>query len=160
MYTKIPEKKQSPRIPVFDQNKDLPSVLHQIVQDMKENSEKELYNKWGFPWKKVANFKIKMRGNDGLELLFFKLEGGFRVPQEDRNILQRKALETKKDLEKFEKALKKEFKERTGKTLRLSKGKVDCNYELVAYNGLYRFFTIKQCDVKTELDGHTYGEDE
>lgn len=158
MHIKPSEKTTPPIEPVFDLNKDVVRVLHQIVEDMKEDADRGIKQKWGIPFKNLKNCDVKTGADGNVILLVFEHHGGFRVSQEDSTVLHKRALDTKKLLNTFEKELKKEFKERTGKALRFSKGITQCDFQLVAQNGLYRFWAFKNCQVKTELDGQEYKE--
>lgn len=143
----------------LDQN--LQSVLQQITSEMKMAGNK-LAAKYDLPWRELEYCNISFTGKEEGQELTMKVEnrkGGFRVGRSDPTInsfnakeLQSHLQDIRKILKNFEKALKKEFKERTGKALRLTKPKEFANYELVAANGLYRFFAIKVAEVDASLE--------
>lgn len=158
MPVKPSEKTTPPMEPVFDVNKDVFRVLHQIVVDMREDADRGLKKKWGVPFKCLKHCNVKTGANNTLILLVYELHGGFRTRHEDATVLQKRAGDTRKLLKTFENELKKEFKERTGKALRLSKGVTHCDSELIAQNGLYRFWAFKNCEIRTESEGQEYKE--
>jgi hypothetical protein len=158
MYTKITEKDQPQIEPVYEQGKDYFQVLHQIVVDVREDADRAIKGKWGIPFKSLKHCNVKLGANGALLIIVFELHGGFRVRNETNEVLQKRAMDTRKLLGTFEKELKKEFKKRTKKDLKLSKGETQTSFEQIAQNGLYRFWAVKTCEVKTELDGQEYKE--
>jgi hypothetical protein len=144
--------------PVFDLDKETFRVLHQIVQDMKEDADRTKIKNWGVPVKSLKNCSIKTHSNGTASLVVFELHGGLRVRQEPEENLRKRSMETVKLLKLFEKELKKRFKDKTGKALKLTQEQTSCHHELVATNGLYRFWAYKHCYIKTELDGQEYKE--
>lgn len=164
MYIEGPGKKQTKYEKTFEKEKDLLSTLHQISVDIREEYDQEMYKDWGIPpkmmkWCRIKTF-LDLDGNTNIQLLVDELSGGYRINKENPKELEKKGLETKKLLDKFEKSIRNEFKKRTGKTLKISKGDTIIDWELIALNGLYRFYAIKTAEVKTELDGQTYPENE
>lgn len=166
MYGKSLTKKEQTKMErAYEQEKDLISILHQIESDLKEENHQSLYrSNWGIPYKQNVwiNLKTasKLDGTVCVRLQVDELVGGYRIPQESPSVLQSRQKDTKELLEKFEKGLRSEFKDRTGKALKLSKPDVKVYYELIATNGLYRFCAIKVATVTTELDGQTWPENE
>lgn len=150
-----------PQEKAYDQDKDLQGVLVDIVTKMREEANQAMYNDWGISPKELKSCSIKLFGSDPLHITLQVNESGgaYRLPQQNVNDLQLQSKGTLKLLEKFETALKKEFKARTKKTLKISKGKTDVNWEMVALNGLYQFVAIKQADVTTELDGQSWAKE-
>lgn len=147
----------------LDQN--LQSVLQQITSELKLEGNK-LAAKYDLPWRDLEYCNISFTGTEDGKELTMKVEnrkGGFRVGKADPTVnafnakeLQSYLGDIRKILKNFEKALKKEFKEKTGKALRLTSPKEFANYELVATNGLYRFFAIKTAAVDASLDEPEY----
>lgn len=141
----------------YDLNKDLPATLHDIVAKMKEESNQAMYNDWGISPKQLKACDVKVFGEGPkITLQVFEYSGAYRLPQQHPRDLQNEAQGTIKLLIKFETALKKEFKKRTGKALKISKGKTDVNWSVVALNGLYQFVAVKRAEVNTELEGQTW----
>lgn len=144
--------------PAINLDQNLQSVLQTITNEMKLDSNK-LAAKYDLPWKELEYCNISFTGKEEGQELTMKVEdrkGGFRVGAGDAAALQAKLSDIRKTLSNFEKALKKEFKERTGKALRLTKPKEIANYEMVALNGLYRFFAIKTVCVDASLEEPEY----
>lgn len=151
-------KKQTQMEPVYDQTKDLHAVLFQIVEDLKEQANDELRSQLAVSWKELKWCDIKFGGNT-LELRVNILDGALREPQKHVQELQKKLREVYDVLHRFESAVRKEFKKRTKKALTWVKPKEFANYELVALNGVYRFYALKIGEVKTTLPGQDeYGE--
>lgn len=160
MWTKITSKDQSQPEKVYDGDKDLPHSLHQIVADMKEKANQEMYNDWSISYKDLKTCDIKTTGTGKIALEVNQFFGGlFQVGKEDVKEMVERGKDTKKLLDKFESALKKEFKKRTGKTLKMTNVETFVNWELVSSNHLYRFFAIRTADLKTELDGQSYSDE-
>lgn len=136
-------------------DKDVHQVLHNIVSDIMH--DKSLKNKWNLPFKDGYWCNIKIHG-DQMELRTECLKGGFRTNKADILELQKFARETKKDLGKFERAVRSEFKKRTGKALKWGKGKEFCNYEMIAMNGMYKFYCYKSGPIKVDLGGQEFSE--
>lgn len=157
------KKEQTKMERAFEPEKDVFQVLHQIASDLREKNDQSIYKDWGIPYKDGVWFDVKVsglsNGNLSLRLDLHELVGGYRVNQERPSELESRSKDTKKLFDKFERELKKEFKKRSGKALSCSKGKTTVNWELVALNGLYRFFVVKVCEVKTKLDGQTWPAD-
>lgn len=154
------EKKQSEMEPVYRLDKDLSTVLHQIVKDLSDKENSEIRNKWGVSFKEMSWCNLRL-GGDALELKVEKLDGSLREPVMQVAEIRKKLKETETLLGKFEKAVKKEFKERTGKTLSfVGKGKTGSDHGLVALNGLYRFVAYKRAIIKTSLDGQSFENDD
>jgi hypothetical protein len=149
---------------VYEQGKHLADVLHNIIVDLREGNDQSLYEKWGIPFKSSDNwFNISLSGPasadefPGFVIKVNELSGGFRADAERPDILANRAKDTIKLLESVEKAIKKEFKERTGKALVWkSKPQTAVNWEMVAYNGLYRFFATRSGTLKTKLEPQEY----
>jgi hypothetical protein len=151
-------KKQTQMEPVYDQTKDLHATLFQIVEDLKEKKNEELRKQLAVSWKELEWCDIKFAGNC-LELRVNHLDGALREPQKHPQELQKKLKETYDVLDRFENAVRKEFKKRTKKALTWVTPKKAANYELVALNGVYRFYAIKIGEIKTTLPGQeAYGE--
>lgn len=142
------------RVPVFKQNQDMNSVISSIVYEMKDDNNK-LAAKYNLPWTQMRFCNIKFTG-DKLILSVEERKGGFKIRDENPRIINKQLAEIKQLMEKFEKSLKEEFKERTGKTLTLKnkETKADCNR--VALNGLYRFFCIRSADASSKVEGQTF----
>lgn len=162
MWTKINGKDQTKMERVFVQGNDLAASLKQTMIDIREENDQEMYKAWGLSPKELKWCEIKIRGvgDEGVSMEFHvnQLVGGYRTtwlaPQE----LDKRMLETEKVLKKFESVFRKRFKELTGKALKLSNQKTFVDREEVALNGLYRFFAIKEAQVKTELEGQNFEE--
>lgn len=151
------ERPENPKIePVYNLNGETFVVLHQIVADMREDADRYLKNKWNIPFKSLKHCTIKTNSDGTLTMIVHELHGGFRVRQEPVEVLQKRAQDTIKLLKSFEKELKREYKQRTKKTLNLSGGVTSCDYQLIATNGLYKFFAIKHCKINKTLDGQEY----
>lgn len=164
MYIEGPGKDQTKYEKTFEKEKDLLSTLHQIAVDLREEYDQEIYSKWGIPPKMAKWCRLKtftdLDGDINIQLLVNELSGGYRINKEYPSELEKRGVETKKLLEKFEKLVRAEFKKRTGKALKISKGDTIVDWELIALNGLYNFFAIKTAKVRTELDGQSYPENE
>lgn len=150
-------KKQTPMEPVYDQTKDLHAVLFQIVEDLKEKTNEELRSRLAVSWKELKWCDIKFGGNT-LELRVNVIDGSLREPQKNPAELQKRAKEAFTVLHRFEDAVRKEFKKRTKKALTWISPKEFCNHELIAANGLYRFYALKIGQVKTVLGGQKFDE--
>ncbi len=149
--------KEMPMEKAYDQDKDLSATLKDIVDKMKDETDKAMYNDWGISPKQLKFCNIKLYGNPlKITLQVFENSGAYRLPEVHPRDLQNDANGTLKLLDKFEKALKKEFKTRTGKALKISKGSSDVSWSKIALNGLYQFVAIKQAEVSTELDGQSW----
>lgn len=164
MFINGPDKEQTKYEKSFEKEKDILSTLHQIAVDLREDNDQEMYKTWGLPPKMAKWCRMKTTtdkdGDIAVQLLVDELSGGYRINKENPKELEKRGLETKRILDKFEKLIRGEFKKRTGKTLKLSKGDLIIDWELIALNGLYRFFAIKTAKVRTELDGQSWPEDE
>ncbi len=159
MWTKITPKEQSEPEKMYDPDKDLFHTLHQVVRDMKEMANQEMYNDWGISYKQLKTCDIKTTGTGKIAFEVNHFHGGlFQVGKEDRDELIARQKDTKKLLDKFEESVKKEFKKRTGKTLKMTNAETHINWELVSSNALYRFYAIRIADLKTELDGQSYSD--
>lgn len=145
-------KKQTPMEPVYNQSQDLHAVLFQIVEDLKDRKNQELHKNLAVSWKELEWCDIKFNGNI-LEMHVNILDGSLREPQRTPIELQKRLKEVYNVLHKFENAVRKEFKKRTKKALTWVKPKEFANYELIAMNGLYRYYAIKIGEVKTTLPG-------
>lgn len=154
------DKKQSEMEPVYRLDKDLGSVLHQICTDLRNKENSEIRKEWGVSYHEMSWCSIKT-GGDMLELRVERLDGSFREPALNVDELRKKNKETAELLKKFEKAVRKEFKSRTGKALSFVGKKVEkSDYERVALNGVYRFIACKKGHVKTTLDGQSFSDDD
>lgn len=152
--TKAKKVEVTKRVPVFDQNQDLHSTISSIVYDMKDDNN-VLAAKFNLPWTQMKFCNVKFAG-DKIILNVEERKGGFKIHDENPKIINKQLSEITKLMDKFEKALKAEFKERTGKNLSI-KGKTtksDCMR--VALNGLYRFFCIRTGEVSAKLEGQTF----
>lgn len=142
---------------VYKLDRDLEQVIHNIVNDLK--FDKELKNKWDIPVKGDYWMNVKIQGPH-MELRVECLKGGWRSNHvSDVVEMQKFATEVKKHLSQFEKAVRSEFKTRTGKALRWGKGKEFVNYEPVALNNLYKFYAHKSGPVKVSIDRQEWSED-
>lgn len=150
--------KDMPQEKAYDQDKDLKATLHDIVDKMKDEANKAMYNDWDVSPKDLKHCDIKVFGSNPTKvtLKVTQQSGAYRLPKMNPRDVQQEANNTLKVLKKFEAALKKEFKKRTGKTLRISSGETNVNWGLVALNGLHQFVAIKEADVKTELEGQSW----
>ena len=154
------DKKQSKMEPVYRLDKDLGSVLHQIVVDLRYKENSEIRDKWGVSYKEMSWCSIKT-GGDLLEIRVERLDGSFREPSLAAIELRKHHRETTELLKKFEQAIRKEFRARTGKSLSFTGKKSELSdYERVALNGVYRFVAAKKGHVKTVLDGQSFSEDD
>lgn len=151
-------KKQTKMEPVYDQSKDLHATLFQIVEDLKEKRNEELRQELAVSWKELQWCDIKFGGNT-LELRVNILDGALREPQKHTQELQKKLKEVYAVLDRFEKAVRKEFKNRTKKALTWNKPKEFANFELIAMNGLYRFYALKVGEIKTTLPGQSFSDE-
>lgn len=141
---------------VYKLDRDLEQVIHNIVVSLK--NDKEMTNKWNLGPKQDHWFNVKIQGPE-MELRVECLKGGWRTQRLDVNEMQQYAKEVVKLLGKFEKAVRSEFKERTGKALRWGKGKEYVNYEPVALNNLYKFYAFKSGPVRVSVDRQEWNED-
>jgi hypothetical protein len=132
----------------------LPEVLSTIVNEMKLDNN-EIARKWNMSWQQAKSCNISFSGDEVI-LKVEQRKGGFRISGEDPRNLLGELNEVRKVLSKFEDAIRKEFKKRTGKTLRLKERKIVSNFEPVAYNGLYRFFAVKIATASAALDGQQW----
>lgn len=140
---------------VVDLNGDVQTVLKQIVVDMKQGVDTSMMNKWDISWKDLKNCAIKMNG-DSVVFEVYEHVGGLRTKTENPFVLEARSKGTLELMDKFLKNVRKEFKERTGKNLTLKNQKKLCNWEMVATNGLYRFFCLLNATVGTALDGQEF----
>lgn len=139
---------------VYEQGRDLTSTLYNIVQDMREEVNQEMINDWSVSPKQLKNCAVRVHGtgeNPRVEVRVSEMAGGYRVPAENPCVLADRAKDTIKLLDKFEKALKKEFKKRTGKTLTLKKPELRVDWQQVALNGLYQFVALRIGECTTKL---------
>lgn len=150
-------KKQTEIEPVFDREKDLQSVLFQIVEDLKEKQNDKLRSRLAVSWKELQFCNINF-GGDTLELKINIIDGSLREPQKNPAELQKRLREAYNVLHKFEDAVRKEFKSRTGKSLIWTESREFASHEMVALNGLYRFYALKAGKVKTSLEGQQFAE--
>lgn len=148
-------KKQTPMEPVFDLNADVQRVVHQIISDLREKENDELRKKLAVNWKELEWFNVKFSGNV-MQISVTKLDGSLRMPQAPPGELQKRLKECYECLHKFEKALREEFRDRTGKALTWKDAKEHADFQLVALNGLYQFVAKKIGEVKTVLPGQSY----
>jgi hypothetical protein len=150
-------KKQTKMEPVVDLNADVQTVVHQIIEDLKEKQNEDLRSKLAVSWKELEWCSVKMGGNV-LELRVVCLDGALREPKKHPTELQKKRRQVYDMLHRLEKAVRKEFRERTGKALTWNKPKEHADFEMIALNGLYRFFAVKVGEVKTSLPGQSFDE--
>jgi hypothetical protein len=139
---------------VYEQGKDLTSTLYNIVQDMREEVDQNMINDWSISPKQLKSCSAKVHGtgeNPRVELRVSEMAGGYRVPAENPCVLSSRASDTVKLLDKFEKALKKEFKKRTGKALTIKKPQLRVDWQQVALNGLYQFIALRVGECTTKL---------
>ncbi len=154
------EKKQTEMEPLYRLDKDLITVLHQICKDLRDKENSEIRETWGVSWKEMSWCNI-LTGGDVLELKVERLDGSFREPRLAVDELRKKQKETTDLLKKFEKALRKEFKKRTGKALSFTGKKQEMSdFERIALNGVYRFVAAKKGHVKTSLPGQSFDEND
>lgn len=148
-------KKQTEMEPVYNFNGDVKTVVQQIVSDLREKDNEELRKKLAVSWKELKWFKVKMAG-DVLEISVDLLDGSLREPKKDPQECQKKLKETIKILEKFEDAVRSEFRSRTKKALTWVDPQIKADFEFVALNGLCRFYASKVGEIKTKLPGQEY----
>lgn len=145
---------------VYHEEKDVAATLYAIKEKLKDDANKSLYNDWGVPVTALKGCDIKVSGGpDNKIVVQFKINefhGGFRVPSEDPRVLEERGKDALKTLKKLEDAVKKEFKSRTGKTLKLEKTDAKVDWQLVALNGLYQFVAVRTTKVNTELEKHEF----
>jgi hypothetical protein len=60
-------------------------------------------------------------------------------------------------LSKFEKEIRKQFKERTGKALTLKDAKIFVNWQKIALNGLYKYVAVKSGVYNDKIEPNEYG---
>lgn len=141
----------------LDQN--LQSVIQNITNELKTEGNK-LAATFNLPWRKLEYCNVSFTGTEeGTIRLTMKVEdrkGGFRVQRDDASHLQDRLREIRDVLKNFEKALKAEFKERTGKALKMKAPKEFADFEMVAPNGLYRFYAMKSVEVSSALEEPEY----
>jgi hypothetical protein len=145
-------KKQTEMEPVYDQTVDLQATIHQIVSDLKEQQNQDMRKVYALPWKEVEYASVKFGGNK-LELIVNILDGSLREPKRNPAELQARLKDVYDILHRFEDAVRKEFRKRTGKALTWVDPKEFGDCELIALNGLHRYFAIKLGEVKTKLVG-------
>jgi hypothetical protein len=150
-------KKQTEMEPVFDFNADVDTVVHQIVSDLREKQNDELRKRLAVSWKELEWVKVKTGGNK-LEISVDLLDGSLRQPKKNPAECQKKLKETIRVLERFEDAIRKEFRSRTNKALTWVDPHVHADFELIALNGLCRFFARKFGEIKTSLPGQKFSE--
>ena len=139
---------------VYEQGRDLTSILHNIVQDMREEVDQEMINDWSISPKQLKSCSVRVHGtgeNPRVELRVSEMAGGYRVPAENPCVLADRGKDTVRLLDKFEKAVKKEFKKRTGKTLTIKKPELRVDWQQVALNGLYQFIALRVGECTTKL---------
>lgn len=145
---------------VYHEDKDVVATLHAIKTKLRDDVDKAMYNDWGIAPEKLKSCDLKVsKDSDGkivLQLKVSEMHGGHRVPVEDPRNLEARGKETLALLKKLEAAVKKEFKEKTGKTLRLAASDAKVDWQLVALNGLYQFVALRSAKVNTELDKHEF----
>lgn len=145
---------------VYHEDKDIVATLHAIKTKLKDDADKAMYNDWGIAPTQLKSCDIKVSKDSDdkivVQLKVNEFHGGFRVPSEDPRHLEARGKETLELLKKLESAVKKEFKEKTGKTLRLEKSTPKVDWQLVALNGLYQFVALRSAKVNTELDKHEF----
>lgn len=141
---------------VYKLDRDIEQVLHNIINAW--NNNKDYKQRWNMNPKEQVWVNIRVQG-DHLELRVEALKGGWRESNRfDIVEMQRFAEDVRKALVQAEKDLRKEFKEKTGKAFRWSKGKVSCRYEPVALNGLYKFYATKGGQIKVNLPRQEHSE--
>ena len=155
---------QSTVIKTYEPKKDLAGLLKQCEVDLREENDQLLYKNWGIPFKesKWCSMKVSNDGENGVKVRFQvdRLDGAIRCPGADSVELAKWAKETQKLLESYVKAVKKCFKEKAGKGLRLKKVKdFDCRYEKIVLNGLYRFVCAKEAYVSGKYENQTFAKD-
>ena len=135
---------------VYHLDRDLEQILHNIVNAWNKN--KDYKQRWNMNPKEQCWVNIKLQGGH-LELRVEALKGGWREScRYDLQEMANFAMEVKAALKCAEADLRKEFKERSGKAFRWSKGKEICNYEPMALNALYRFYAIKSGPITVKID--------
>lgn len=150
----ITKLKPMEREPVYEQGKDLVSTLKNIVVDMREERDQSMINDWGISPLQLKQCLVRVHGtgeNPKVEFRVSEIHGGYRVPAENPCILADRAKDTIKMLEKFVKAVKKEFKRRTGKTLTVKKPETRVDWQQIALNGLYQFIALQIGECTTKL---------
>lgn len=142
------------RVPSFKLDQDMHSVISSLVYEMKEDNNK-LAAKYDLPWTQAKYCNVQFEG-DQIIMKVEERKGGFRIRGENGKVLNSQLADVIKLGEKFEKAIKKEFKERTGKALTIKGKSTKSDFEMVAYNGLYRFFTITTGKVSSKVEGQSF----
>lgn len=153
-------KEKREELSVFKNEKDLPHLLKQIVVDIHDEANKKIYNNWNVSYKDIKNCNVKLLFDNEVQLEVCELYGGFQIGEEDPRELAARAKDTRKLMANFVKDLKKRFKEKSGKNLGFKQLSEKVNFELIATNGLYRFYCIKRVKVSTKLEGQDWSEDE
>ena len=151
--------KDMPQEFVYEQGKDLTSVLYNIVVDIREENDQSMVNDWSISPNQLKGCDIRIHGTGEKPRIEFRVsefQGGYRVPAENPCTLADRAKDTVKLLDKFEKSIKKEFKKRTGKTLTIKKPELRVDWQLVALNGLYQFVALRIGEIGTELPSHEW----
>lgn len=142
---------------VYRFDRDLEQILHNIVNEFNKNKDYKL--RWNMNPKEQCFVNIKLSGNH-LELRVEALKGGWRESNRfDMVEMQRFSKEVEDALKLAEKDLRKEFKERSGKAFRWSgETQVRSNYEPVALNALYKFYSTKSGPVSVKIDRQKHSE--
>lgn len=148
-------KKADEDVSVYKLDKDIEQVLHNIINVWNHN--KDYAERWDMNPKDQIWTNIKFQG-DVLELRVECLKGGWRSTVQDIQEMQNFSRDIRDALKKAEKDLRKEFKKKTGKAFRWSKGKERANYEAVAMNGLYKFYASKSGKVTVDIGRQVHSE--
>ena len=153
MWKKIEEDEQTPMEKVFDLDANMAAVLTKVVDEIKkEEGERPRFGQDQVIYRDLVGYNLQLLNNSVLRLIVTQTVGGFRSRQMLPRDLNDAADECYKCLTKFEKEVRKRFKEKTGKSIRLSGATASSDYIRVAENGLYRITAIKTATIKTVLD--------
>ena len=136
--------------PVFDPNVEVETVLNQIVSDIKDSTQQEIAKSIGVSLKDVEGFNIKY-AKGMLQINVSIIDGSLTEPNRQPLEKQKRIREVFDKLERFESKLRKEFRQRTGKALTFKNTKQFADCEMIALNGLYRYFAKKVGEVSTVL---------
>jgi uncharacterized protein YfaP (DUF2135 family) len=88
-----------------------------------------------------------------------KKDGSLRMPRKSVVELQKELANTRKELDRFETALRSEFRKRTGKALTWVNPETKGDFQMIAHNGLHLFVVKKFGDIKTTLPGQKFDDE-
>jgi hypothetical protein len=152
---------QSKRQIVYEQGKDAISVLHNIVSDMRDERNKEMLNRWDISHTELKGCDIKVSsagvGAYSISIIATEYKGDLRKFPMDASMQKKLSRDTVNLLSKFEKEIRKQFKERTGKALTLKDAKIFVNWQKIALNGLYKYVAVKSGVYNDKIEPNEYG---